>query len=133
MKNIVMKWNILVSSFLRMMFVVYVFAVLLRLKAPFVSDMKSNFITLVVIGVIVSIPSTWRLFKGENLLSFTNILGTVLGIAAVLVIVAVHTEKPILFIHDASTAFITLAVLLLVKIGIRVFQENHKTIEPDSG
>jgi hypothetical protein len=97
---------------------------------PFASGDKSNFIALIHIGVAVGIVSNWRFIIGLKWNDPINIIGSLLGIAATLVIVFAIKDIKMPFIPGYTTAFHVLAVLLILKIGLKMIQDEKDKI-PD--
>ena len=52
-----------------------------------------------------------------------NIIGSMLGIAAILVIVLALKDVTMPLIPDFRTAFLVLAALLLCKVGLKILQD----------
>jgi nicotinamide riboside transporter PnuC len=123
--NISIKsWNAILSSALRLLLVVFVIAVLAGLKIPFASGEKAVFIILIHIGVAVSLASNWRFVIGLKWSDPINIIGSILGAAAILVIIYAFKDVDIPLISGYTTAFQVLAILLLIKVGLKMLQER---------
>lgn len=118
------RWNFLLSTVLRLLLVCFVIAVLMSIKIPFVSGEKSNFIALIYIGVAVSIASNWRFIIGLKWTDPINIIGSILGVAATLVIVFTLKDIKIPYISGYTTAFYVLALLLLFKVGLKILHNR---------
>lgn len=131
----VKRWYYLLLYILRLILVGFVVAVLLGMKFPFSSGEKSNFIALICIGVAVGIVSNWRFIIGLKWTDPINIIGTLLGAAATLVIVFALRDIEMPFISGYSAASKVLAALLVIKIGLKIIQDrpSHRRIRgPDS-
>ncbi len=102
---LIKRWNTVLSSVLRLLLVGFAIAVVTGIKIPFISGEKSSFIILIHIGVAVSIASNWRFIIGLRLTDPINILGSVLGIAAALLIIFTLKYISIPFISGYRTAF----------------------------
>lgn len=102
---LIKRWNTLLSWVLRLLMASFVIAVLTGIKIPFVSGEKSSFIILIHIGVAVSIASNWRFIIGLRLTDPINIIGSVLGVAATLVIIFTLKDINIPHISGYTTAF----------------------------
>ena len=124
------RWNFLLLYALRFMLVVFAVAILMGAKFPFASGDKSSFVALIHIGVAVGIVSNWRFIIGLNWKDPINIIGSLLGVAATLVIVFAIKEMDMPFISGYATAFQVLAVLLIIKIGLKILQDRKAKI-PD--
>lgn len=107
--------------------------VLTGIKIPFVSGEKSSFIILIHMGVAVSIASNWRFIIGLKLTDPINIIGSVLGLAATLVIIFTLKDINIPFISGYTTAFQVLAGLLLLKVGLKILQDRKENIPHAEG
>jgi hypothetical protein len=127
MNNFLIKhWNSLLSSILRLMLVFFIFAVLLDLKIPLVSGEKANLIILIHLGIAASLASNWRFFMGLRWKDPINLIGSILGAAATLVIVFVFKGINTPFSTGYSTAFQALAVLLLFKVELKILQVRRE-------
>lgn len=124
-KLIIKRWNTILSSVLRLLLVGFVIAVLAGIKIPFVSGEKTSFIILIHIGVAVSIASNWRFIVGLKWTDPINIIGSILGVAATLVIVFTLKDIDIPFISGYTTAFQVLAILLFLKVGLKILQDRR--------
>jgi peptidoglycan/LPS O-acetylase OafA/YrhL len=122
----VKSWNKILSSVLRSLLVVFVIAVITGLKIPFISGDKAAFITLIHIGVAVSLVSNWRFVIGLKWSDPINIIGSILGAAAILVIIFAFKDVDIPLISGYTTAFHVLAILLLIKVGLKMLQERKE-------
>jgi hypothetical protein len=122
------RWNFLLLYVLRFMLVFFAVAVLMGVKFPFASGDKSNFVALIHIGVAVGIVSNWRFIIGLNWKDPLNIIGSLLGVAATLIIVFVIKEMDMPFVSGYATAFQVLAVLLILKIGLKILQDRKAKI-----
>jgi hypothetical protein len=126
-KNLSIKyWNPLLSSVLRFLMVFFIIAVILDLKIPIVSGEKSNFIILIHIGIAVCLASNWRFFMGLKWRDRINLIGSLLGAAATLVIVCAFKGVNIPFCKGYTKAFQALAVLLLLKVGLKILQVRRE-------
>jgi hypothetical protein len=126
--SFIKRWNFLLLYVLRFMLVCFVVAVLVGVKFPFASGDKSNFIALIHIGVAVGIVSNWRFIIGLKWADPINIIGSLLGIGAALVIVFAIKDIKMPFISGYTTAFQVLAVLLILKIGLKIVQDRKDKI-----
>ncbi len=108
--------------------VCFVVAVLAGVKIPFVSGEKSSFIILIHIGVAVSLASNWRFIIGLKLADPFNIIGSILGVAATLVIIFTLKNIEIPLISGYATALPVLAGLLLLKVGLKILQDKKGKI-----
>jgi hypothetical protein len=97
-------------------------------KFPFGSGDKSNFIALIHIGVAVGIVSNWRFIIGLNWKDPINIIGSLLGVAGTLVIVSAFKDIKMPFIFGHAAAFHALAVLSILKIGLKILQDRKNKI-----
>lgn len=122
------RWNFLLLFVLRLMLICFAFAVLVGIKLPFSWGEKSNFIALIHIGVAVGIVSNWRFIIGLQWTDPINIIGSMLGVAATLVIVFTIKDIKTPFISGYATAFQVLAVLLILKIGLKIIQDRKDKI-----
>ena len=122
------RWNFLLSLVLRLLLVCFVIAVLIGIKIPFVSGEKSSFMALIYIGVAVSIASNWRFVIGLKWTDPINIIGSILGVAAVLVIVLTLKDIEIPLISGYGPAFQMLAALLFLKVGLKILQDRKEKI-----
>ena len=104
----------------------FVVAVLAGVKIPYVMGEKSNFIILIHIGVAVSLASNWRFIIGLKLTDPINIIGSILGVAATLVIIFTLKNIEIPLISGYATAFQVLAVLLFLKVGLKILQDKKE-------
>lgn len=120
------RWNFLLSSVLRLMLVCFVIAVLMGIRIPFVSGEKSSFIALIHIGVAVSIASNWRFIIGLRWSDPINIIGSILGVTATLLIIFTLKDIDIPLISGYRMAFQVLAVLLFLKVGLKILQDREK-------
>jgi hypothetical protein len=125
------RWHLPLLWISRILLVIFVVAIFMGANFPFASGDKSNFIALIHIGVAVGIVSNWRFIIGLNWKDPINIIGSLLGIAATLVIVFAVKDKKIPFISGYATAFQALGVLLVIKIGLKILQDKKAKI-PDS-
>jgi len=123
------RWNTILSSVLRFLLVFFAFAVLAGIKFPFVSGEKTSFIALVVLGIAVSLASNWRFILGVRWTDPINIIGSLLGAAATLLIIFTIKDITIPFITGYKMAFLVLAVLLVLKIGLKILQDTRKKAE----
>ncbi len=124
------RWNFLLLWILRILLVFFVIAVIMGVKFPFASGDKSNFIALIHIGVAVGIVSNWRFIIGLNWKNPINIIGSLLGIAAALVIVFALKDIKVPIISGYAIAFQALGMLLTIKIGLKIIQDRKDKI-PD--
>ncbi|UCE42628.1 MAG: hypothetical protein JSV17_06640 [Candidatus Aminicenantes bacterium] len=124
--SFIKRWNFLLLWVLRLMLVCFVLAVMMGIKFPFAPGEKSNFIALIHMGVAVGIGSNWRFIIGLNWKDPINIIGTILGIAATLVIVYALKDMKMPFISGFTAAFQVLAVLLILKIGLKIIQDRKE-------
>ena len=122
------RWHSILLSILRLLLVFFVIAVLVRIKIPFVSGERASFIALIHIGVVVGIASNWRFIIGLRWTDPINIIGSILGAAATLVIVFALRDINIPFISGYTTAFQVLAVLLIIKVGLKILQDRKEKI-----
>ena len=129
--SVIKRWNFLLLYVLRFMLVCFVIAVLVGVKFPFASGDKSHFIALIHIGVAVGIVSNWRFIIGLKWTDPINIVGSLLGVAATLVIVFTLKDIEMPFIPSYTTAFYLLGVLLILKIGLKILQDKKDKM-PDS-
>ena len=127
---VIKRWNFILLITLRILLVIFVIAVVAGIKSPFGSGERSHFIALIHLGVAVGIVSNWRFIIGLNWKDPINIIGSLLGIAATLVIVFAIKEMEMPFISGYAAAFQVLAVLLILKIGLKILQDRKATI-PD--
>ncbi len=124
------RWNFLLLWILRILLVFFVIAVIMGVKFPYASGDKSNFIALIHIGVAVGIVSNWRFIIGLNWKDPINIIGSLLGIAAALVIVFALKDIKVPIISGYAIAFQALGMLLTIKIGLKIIQDRKDKI-PD--
>lgn len=122
-------WNTILSSILRLILVFFVIAVVTGMKVPFVSGEKANFIALIHIGVAVSIASNWRLARDLRLTDSINISGSILGVAATLLIIFTVKDINIPLITGYKSAFLALAVLLFLKVGLKILFNTRAKVE----
>jgi len=99
------------------------------MKVPFVSGEKANFIALIHIGVAVSIASNWRLARDLRLTDSINISGSILGVAATLLIIFTVKDINIPLITGYKSAFLALAVLLFLKVGLKILFNTRAKVE----
>jgi hypothetical protein len=128
---LIKRWNTILSSMLRFLLVGFVIAVMTGIKIPFVSGEKTSFIILIHIGVAVSIVSNWRFIIGLRWTDPINIIGSILGVAATLIIIFTLKDIDIPLISGYTMAFQVLAVLLFLKVGLKILQDRKKRI-PDT-
>ncbi len=126
----VKRLNFFLLWVLRFALIGFVIAVLLGIEFPFGSGDKSLFIALIHLGVAVGIVSNWRFIIGLKWKDPINIIGSLLGIAATLVIVFAIKDMKMPFIDGFMTAFYVLGLLLIVKIGLKIIQDRRDKI-PD--
>jgi hypothetical protein len=122
------RWNFLLLWVLRILLVFFVIAIFMGINFPFASGDKSNFIALIHIGVAVGIVSNWRFIIGLNWKDPINIIGSLLGIAATLVIVFAVKDIKMPIISEYTTAFQVLGVLLVIKIALKILQDKKDRI-----
>jgi hypothetical protein len=120
------RWNSLLLYFLRGVLALFVLAVLAGIDFPFASGDKSNFIVLIHIGAAVGIVSNWRFIVGLRWTDLINIIGSVLGVAATLVIVFAIKEIKMPMTPDYAAAFKVLGMLLVAKIGLKIIQDRKE-------
>jgi hypothetical protein len=124
----VKRLNFFLLWILRVVLVGFVIAVLFGIKFPLESGGKSLFIALIHLGVAVGIVSNWRFIIGLNWKDPINIIGSLLGAAATLVIVFAVKNMKMPLIDGYTTAFYVLGVLLIVKIGLKILQDRKEKI-----
>ena len=122
------RWNSLLLYFLRGLLVCYVLAVLAGIVFPFAPGDKSDFIVLIHIGAAAGIVSNWRFIVGLRWTDPINIIGSVLGVAATLVIVFAIKEIKMPMTPDYAAAFKGLGVLLMAKTGLKIIQDRKEKI-----
>jgi hypothetical protein len=127
-KSQIKRWNLMLLWALRVILVCFVLAVLMGINFPFDSGEKSNFIALIHVGVAVGVVSNWRFIIGLNWKDPINIMGSLLGIAATLVIVFAVKDIKMPLVSGYTTAFHALAVLLIIKIGLKIMQDRKAKI-----
>ena len=120
------RWNSLLLYFLRGVLACFVLAVLAGIEFPFGSGDKSNFIVLIHIGAAVGILSNWRFIVGLRWTDPINIIGSILGVAATLVIVFTIKEIKMPMIPNYAAALKTLGVLLIAKTGLKIIQDRKE-------
>lgn len=128
MSPAIKRWYSLLLWCLRIVLVCFAIAVVVGIKFPFAPGEKSNFVALIHIGVAVGIVSNWRFIIGLNWKDPINIIGSLLGVASTLVIIFILKDVKMPFVSGYTTAFQVLAVLLIVKIGLKVIQDRKDKI-----
>lgn len=118
------RWNAPLLWILRVMLVLFVLAVLAGMKLPFVSEDRSAFIALIHFGVAAGIVSNWRFIIGLKWTDPINIIGSILGMASVLVIIFALKDTGMPIISGYAAAFQVLGVLLIIKIGLKIIQDR---------
>jgi hypothetical protein len=108
--------------------VFFVFVVLMGIELPFVSGEKSNFVALIHLGVAVGIVSNWRFIIGLNWKDPINIIGSLLGVAATLVIIFALKDIKMPLISGYNIAFYALGALLIIKIWLKIIQDKKDKI-----
>jgi peptidoglycan/LPS O-acetylase OafA/YrhL len=122
------RWNFFLLWTLRIILLMFVIAVLVGIQFPFAHGYKSSFIALIHLGVAVGIVSNWRFIIGLKWNDPINIVGSILGIVATLVIVFAIKEMEAPLVTGYQAAFYALGVLLVIKIGLKVIQDKKDKI-----
>ncbi len=118
------RWNALLLWALRIMLVFFVLAILAGMKFPLVSGDRSAFVALIHLGVAAGIVSNWRFIVGLKWTEPINIIGTILGMASVLVIIIALKDIEMPVISGYAAAFQALGAFLMVKIGLKIIQDR---------
>lgn len=122
------RWNLILLNILRILLVFFVLAVLMGMNFPFAAGEKSKFIALIYMGVAVGVVSNWRFIIGLKWNDPINIIGSLLGVAATLVIVYTVKDMRMPVISGYKAAFLVLAILLVIKIGLKILQDRKNKI-----
>ena len=125
---VIKRWHFLLLWFLRILLVCFAIAIVVGIKFPFAHGEKSNFIALIHLGVAVGIVSNWRFIIGLKWNDPINIIGSILGVAATLVIVFMLKDIHMPLISGFTAAFQLLAVLLILKIGLKIMQDRKEKL-----
>ena len=128
------RWNTLLSIVLGLLTAIFVFAVLIGVKVPLVSGEKENFIALAVFGAVLCVAGNSHsatMFGWANPRYWGNtfsLIGMGLGAAAALLIVLTLFGMKIPLITGYKTAFIGLAIIIFLKVGLKILQNKKLKI-----
>lgn len=122
------RWNNIFSIVLGIVALFLVIVVLTGIIGPIAAGSLASFTTLVVIGGIgCAVSEThsairfkqtkWRFKRHIHPLT---VIGQVLGIFALLLIIFTYMDTNIGFISGYTTAFIALAVIIFILIGLNI-------------
>ena len=120
------RWNTVLSTTLRLFLLFYIIAVWAGLNFPFLSGDKSEFIALIAIGAAVSLVGHVTSFSLHKITDPINIIGSLIGIVSVLIIIFALKDINMPFIKGFKAAFLVLAVLLVVKSGLKMLQDSKR-------
>jgi len=128
------RWNTLLSVVLGLLTAIFVIAVLTGKGALFVSGEKERFIVLAVFGAVLCVignAHSATIFGWTNPLywgSAFSIIGMGLGAAAALLIVLTLLGTKIPLVTGYERAFIGLAVIIFLKVGLKILQNGKLKI-----
>jgi hypothetical protein len=109
------NWNALVSGALGIVAVLFVAAVLTGVKVPLILDDRAAFIALAALGFAMCSVGMGKIATGLGWTHPVTIIGIVLGALLILLVIAMLAGWQVPFIADYRAAFITVAVIGLVK------------------
>lgn len=84
-------------------------------NVPFVSDDRTAFIALAVVGVVMCGFGIQTILNSTGLLSSGTFIGAILGILVLIAFVLALMNRPMFLLSDYHSGFIALAVVILVK------------------
>ena len=120
------RWNTVMSTVLGLLAAIFVIAVLSGAKGPFAYGEKTSFIVLAALGGFLCVKGNSHsatMFGWMNPVYWThplNIIGMILGVAAVLLIVLTLIGIDIPLITGYKTAFLVLTVIIFLKVGLKI-------------
>ncbi len=129
------RWNTILSSVLGLVIAIFVLAVLTGTKAPFVSGDRTNFLILAVLGIFLCIKGNSHsamMFGWTNSQYWTNpisIIGMGLGVLALLFVIFTLGNINIPLISGYKTAFLMLAIIIFIKLGLKILQNRILNIK----
>ncbi len=119
-------WNTIISAVLGLVIAIFVSVVLSGARGPFVFGEKTSFLVLAALGAFLCVKGNSHsatVFGWMNPIYWINpinIIGMILGVAAVLLVVLTLIGINILLITGYKTAFLVLAVIIFLKVGLKI-------------
>ncbi len=124
------RWNTVISLVLGLLIAAFVIAVLAGDKAPFALGERTNFTILAVLGIFICVKGNSHsalMFGWTNSRYWLNpisIVGMGLGVLALLLVIISLAKIGIPFISGKMTAFLVLAVIIFIKIALKILQNR---------
>jgi hypothetical protein len=84
-------------------------------SVPFVTDDRTAFIVLAVIGIVMCSFGIQTILRSTGLLSPGTFIGAVLGILVLIAFVLALLDQPMFLLPDYRTGFVALALVMLAK------------------
>jgi len=129
------RWNTVISVVLGLVTAIIVIAVLSGAKGPFVYGEKTSFLVLAALGAFLCVKGNSHsatMFGWMNPVYWThpiNIIGMILGVVALLLIVLTLAGINIPHITGYKTAFLVLAVIIFLKVGLKILFNTRVKVE----
>jgi len=120
-----MSVNTILSIVFGVLIAFFVIAVLTGMNIPFASGGKDSIITLAVIGIVACGAAG----VGNNITRFEitnpfNIIGSILGILALLIVILALVGVNIPLIADSRAAFTVLGGILILMVVLKIVQNS---------
>jgi len=87
-------------------------------SVPFVTDDRTAFIVLAVIGIVMCAFGIQTILNSTGLLSPGTFIGAAIGILVLIAFVLAVMNRPMFLFADYRTGFVALAVAMLVKWSV---------------
>ena len=87
-------------------------------SVPFVTDDRTAFIVLAVIGMVMCSFGIQTILRSTGLLSPGTFIGAVLGILVLIAFVLALMNRPMFLLSSYRTGFIALAIVMLAKWSV---------------
>jgi hypothetical protein len=84
-------------------------------SVPFVTDDRTAFIVLAVIGIVMCSFGIQTILRSTGLLSPGTFIGAILGILVLIAFVLALLDQPMFLLPDYRTGFVALALVMLAK------------------
>ena len=87
-------------------------------NVPFVTDDRTAFIVLAIVGIVMCAFGIQTILNSTGLLSPGTFVGAVLGILVLIAFVMALLNRPMLLLSDYRTGFVALGIVMLVKWAV---------------
>lgn len=105
--------GLIISAIFALMLLVLVFS---GISVPFISEYRNATIILLVLGFLMCTLGAMGYILAKSTFSLLTLVGSFLGVLAIVIGALSFFNKPIPFLHGERQAFIAIAVIILLKV-----------------